>query len=50
MDGSTAQLTCELCYTVQSVDASLAGGNGMGTGRTFVEELQDLEVHGAHFS
>lgn len=41
MDGASAQLTCELRYTVQSVDAVM--------GRTYVEELQDLEIHAAHF-
>ena len=61
MDGPTAQLTCELRYTVQSVEASAALGGGGGlpagmgspgamSGRTYVEELQDLEVHAAHFS
>jgi len=67
MDGPTAQLTCELRYTVQSVEAAAssatvvadaAGGFGIVPpsistgimGRTYVEELQDLEVHAAHFS
>jgi hypothetical protein len=40
MDGPTAQLTCELRYTVTAQQG----------GRTFVDELQDLEVHAAHFS
>ena len=52
MDGAAAQLTCELRYTVQSVESpSLVGSPGAGVaGRTYVEELQDLEVHAAHFS
>jgi hypothetical protein len=54
MDGSTAQLTCELRYTVQAVDAASSMANPAATsgilGRTYVEELQDLEVHAAHFS
>jgi hypothetical protein len=52
MDGAVAQLTCELRYTVQSVEsAGLVGSPSVGVaGRTFVEELQDLEVHAAHFS
>lgn len=52
MDGPVAQLTCELRYTVQSVEASQAGAApAMGVmGRTYVEELQDLEVHASHFS
>lgn len=45
-------LTCELRYTILPVDIttgaplSFAGGNGSGatTGRTFVEELQDIDV------
>jgi hypothetical protein len=49
MDGPTAQLTCELRYTVQSVEAS-PWTTSDGMGRTYVEELQDLEVHAAHFS
>lgn len=40
MDGP-AQLTCELRYSVQSMDTTSA--------RTYVEELQDLEVHASHF-
>ena len=62
MDGATALLTCELRYTVQPADfsssrgISTAGAAGImsspatSMGRTFVEELQDLEVHAAHFS
>jgi hypothetical protein len=54
MDGSTAQLTCELRYTVQAVNAASSMANPVSTssglGRTYVEELQDLEVHAAHFS
>lgn len=44
MEG-TAILTCELRYTVLSSDA-LAGGPG----RTFVEEMQDLEIFASHFA
>ena len=49
MDGPTAQLTCELRYAVP------AGDNGNGSShhhqtRTFVEELQDIEVQAAYFS
>lgn len=43
MDGPTAQLTCELRYAVQAASSSVMA-------RTFVEELQDLEVHATHFS
>jgi hypothetical protein len=61
MDGPTAQLTCELRYNVESVDGpgmmipgSTANNNNpsssAASSRTFVEELQDLEVHAAHFS
>ena len=51
MEGPTAQLTCELRYTVQPFGAA----NGLvdqliSTGSTFVEELQDLEVHASHFT
>jgi len=51
---ATAVLTCELRYTVLGVDASsgipLSFGQGATTGRTFVEELQDVEVFASHFS
>lgn len=52
MDGAVAQLTCELRYTIQSVESpSLVGSpSASGVGRTYVEELQDLEVHASHFS
>jgi Vam6/Vps39-like protein vacuolar protein sorting-associated protein 39 len=64
MDGATATLTCELRYTVQPLDfsgtsrASSSSSSSSGIvsspasslGRTFVEELQDMEVHAAHFS
>ena len=46
MDGTAASLTCELRYTVQAEDASLLGP----VGRSYVEELQDLEIQAAHFS
>ena len=55
MEG-TAILTCELRYTVLAVDASTGAplsfgiGNSSTSGRTFVEELQDLEVYASHFS
>jgi len=53
MEG-TAILTCELRYTVLGVDATsgtpLSFGQGATTGRTFVEELQDIEVFASHFS
>jgi hypothetical protein len=52
MEG-TAILTCELRYTVLGVDATtgapLSFGHG-STGRTFVEELQDLEILPSYFS
>ncbi|KAL3919591.1 MAG: hypothetical protein SGILL_003681 [Bacillariaceae sp.] len=53
MEG-TAILTCELRYTVLGVDATGGtpvsfGGQG-ASGRTFVEELQDIEVFASHFS
>ena len=52
MEG-TAILTCELRYTVLGVDATsgtpLSFGQG-ASGRTFVEELQDIEVFASHFS
>jgi hypothetical protein len=53
MEG-TAILTCELRYTVLGVDATSGtpvsfGGQGT-SGRTFVEELQDIEVFASHFS
>ena len=51
MEGSTAQLTCELRYTVGQGDASGAMFSPTGaTGRKYVEELQDMEVHASHFS
>jgi hypothetical protein len=55
MEGSTAQLTCELRYTVggqgdsSSIMTMMPQSSGM-MGRTYVEELQDLEVHASHFS
>ncbi|OEU14510.1 hypothetical protein FRACYDRAFT_241057 [Fragilariopsis cylindrus CCMP1102] len=53
MEG-TAILTCELRYTVLGVDTAsgtpLNFGQGATTGRTFVEELQDVEVFASHFS
>jgi hypothetical protein len=55
MEG-TAILTCELRYTVLAVDATTGAplsfglGNTSTSGRTFVEELQDLEVFASHFS
>ena len=51
MDGM-ALLTCELRFTVLAVDAATGAplSFGGGAGRTFVEELQDLEAHAGHFS
>eukprot|EP00531_Pseudo-nitzschia_arenysensis_P017070 CAMPEP_0116120926 /NCGR_PEP_ID=MMETSP0329-20121206/3431_1 /TAXON_ID=697910 /ORGANISM="Pseudo-nitzschia arenysensis, Strain B593" /LENGTH=1440 /DNA_ID=CAMNT_0003614719 /DNA_START=72 /DNA_END=4394 /DNA_ORIENTATION=- len=53
MEG-TAILTCELRYTVLGVDATsgtpLSFGQGATMGRTFVEEIQDVEVFASHFS
>jgi len=51
MDGM-ALLTCELRYTVLAVDATTGAPLtfGGGAGRTYVEELQDLEAHAGHFS
>ena len=45
MEG-TAILTCELRYTVLAGDASF----GTSSGRTYVEELQDLEIFSSHFA
>jgi hypothetical protein len=51
MEGSTAQLTCELRYTVGQGDPPMMISQSSGMmGRTYVEELQDLEVHASHFS
>ena len=51
MDGM-ALLTCELRFTVLAVDAATGAplSFGGGAGRTYVEELQDLEAHAGHFS
>jgi Vam6/Vps39-like protein vacuolar protein sorting-associated protein 39 len=51
MDGM-ALLTCELRYTVMAVDTTTGAplSFGGGVGRTYVEELQDLEAHAGHFS
>ncbi|KAL7467639.1 hypothetical protein ACHAXS_007880 [Conticribra weissflogii] len=55
LDG-TAFLTCELRYTVLSVDAATGAPlnfgddtNAPGFGRTYVEELQDIEIRHAEF-
>ena len=47
-----AVLTCELRYTVLAVDATTGAPLSFsgGSGRVYVEELQDLEVQAAHFS
>ena len=47
-----AILTCELRYTVLAIDATTGAPLSFsgGTGRTYVEELQDVEVPAAHFS
>lgn len=55
MEGTTAILSCELRYTVLAVDTATGaplvfGGSAAGMGRTYVEELQDMDVHAAHFS
>jgi len=61
MEGPTALLTCELRYTIQSTEAASSSlssrtatavmpASVAGMGRTYVEELQDLEVHASHFS
>jgi hypothetical protein len=52
MDGPIAQLTCELRYTIQSAEATgmISSDQFASGGSTFIEELQDLEVHSAHFS
>lgn len=42
MEGPTAQLTCELRYTVSM--------EGTAPGPSFVEELQDVEVNAAYFT
>jgi hypothetical protein len=52
MEG-TAILTCELRYTVLGVDSATGTPLNFGagvSGRTFVEELQDLEVVSSNFS
>jgi hypothetical protein len=52
MDG-VSLLTCELRYIVSTVD-SLVGSSidfsGPVGGRAYIEELQDIEVHAAHFT
>lgn len=47
-----AILTCELRYTVLAVDATTGAPLSFsgGSGRIYVEELQDMEVQAAHFS
>ena len=47
-----AVLTCELRYTVLAVDATTGAPLNFsgGSGRIYVEELQDMEVQAAHFS
>jgi len=55
MEG-TATLTCELRYTVLAIDTTTGAplsfglGNPGSNGRTFIEELQDLEVFSSHFA
>lgn len=56
MEG-TAILTCELRYSVLAVDATTGAplsfggvGNSNTAGRTYIEELQDLEVYSSHFA
>ena len=55
LDGA-AFLTCELRFTVLDVDAATGtplnfseGANAAGFGRTYVEELQDIEVRHSEF-
>jgi len=47
-----AVLTCELRYTVLAVDATTGAPLSFsgGSGRIYVEELQDMEVQAAHFT
>mmetsp|Transcript_26227 Transcript_26227/g.38770 ORF Transcript_26227/g.38770 Transcript_26227/m.38770 type:complete len:1068 (-) Transcript_26227:20-3223(-) len=48
---SIAILSCELRYVVSSVEfGSAMTFGGAVSGRTYVEELQDIEVHAAHFT
>lgn len=51
---SLAILTCELRYTVLDAEGSSGFGAveavSSGGGRTYVEELQDLEVYASHFT
>jgi Vam6/Vps39-like protein vacuolar protein sorting-associated protein 39 len=54
MDAPTAQLTCELRYSIQpsattGVDTNFGFHTGTVLSRTFVEELQDIEIHAVHF-
>jgi hypothetical protein len=51
MDG-TALLTCELRYVVSTMDSAGAALSFTGaiSGRNYVEELQDIEVHASHFT
>jgi hypothetical protein len=52
MDSNTAQLTCELRYSIQSAldmaalpTSSTSVTNNAMLARTYVEELQDIEVN-----
>jgi hypothetical protein len=51
MDG-IAILTCELRYVVSTTDSTgiALSFSGAITGRNYVEELQDIEVHASHFT
>jgi hypothetical protein len=51
MDG-IAILTCELRYVVPTMDSAGVSLNfgGAINGRSYVEELQDIEVQAAHFA
>jgi len=56
LDG-TAILACEVRYTVLAVDSATgaplsfsSGFASVGSGRAFVEEVQDIEVHHAEFN
>ncbi|KAL7559311.1 hypothetical protein ACA910_001392 [Epithemia clementina (nom. ined.)] len=55
MEGSSAQLTCELRYTTVGQGGDIVALTGQSSlpdmmGKSHVEELQDLEVHASNFS
>lgn len=45
-----AVLTCELRYVVSAAAVALNFSGAIGNGRSYVEELQDVEVHASHFA